>query len=74
MHTGFRWVNLKERDHLKDLGVQWRIILKCIFKKYDGLEWMMWLVIGKSGGSFEYGNELPGYIKWEEFVNYRRNY
>jgi hypothetical protein len=21
VHTGFRWVNLKERDHLEDLGV-----------------------------------------------------
>lgn len=24
VHTGFRWVNLKERDHLEDLGVQGR--------------------------------------------------
>ena len=27
VNTGFRWVILKERDHLEDLGVQWRIIL-----------------------------------------------
>jgi hypothetical protein len=54
---------------LEDLGVQLRIILKCIFKKYDGLEWMIWLVIGKSAGPFEWGNELPGSIKWEEFFN-----
>jgi hypothetical protein len=69
VHPGFRWANLKERDHLEDLGIQWMIILKCIFKKCDGLEWMIWLVIAKGAGSFEYGNELPGSIKWEEFVN-----
>jgi len=64
VHTGFRWVNLKERDHLENLGENWRIILKCIFKKYDGLEWMIWLVIRASAGCFEYDNDLPGSIKW----------
>jgi hypothetical protein len=32
MHTGFWWGKTRKRDHLKDLGVDWRIILKCIFK------------------------------------------
>jgi hypothetical protein len=31
MHTGFWWGNLRERDHLEDLGVDERIILKYIF-------------------------------------------
>ena len=28
MHTGFRWRNVKQKDHLKDLGIDERIILK----------------------------------------------
>jgi hypothetical protein len=30
--TRFWWSNLKESDHLKDLGIHERTILKCIFK------------------------------------------
>jgi len=32
VHTGFWWGNPKERDHLEDLGVDGRRILKLIFK------------------------------------------
>jgi hypothetical protein len=28
----FWWGNLRERDHLEDLGADGRTILKCIFK------------------------------------------
>jgi hypothetical protein len=31
--TLFPVLNLRERDHLEDLGVAQRIILKCIFNK-----------------------------------------
>jgi hypothetical protein len=36
MLTGFWWVNLRKRDHLKDLGVEKGIILKWFFRKWDG--------------------------------------
>jgi hypothetical protein len=36
IHTGFWWGNLREGDHLKDPGVDRRIILKWIFDKRAG--------------------------------------
>jgi hypothetical protein len=34
MHIGFWWRNLREGDHLKDTGIDGRIILKWIFEKW----------------------------------------
>jgi len=36
VNTGFWSGNLRERDHLGDLGVVGRILLKWIFGKWDG--------------------------------------
>ena len=36
VHTGFWWGNLRERDHLGDTGLDGRIILSWIFRKWDG--------------------------------------
>jgi hypothetical protein len=51
-HTGFWWGDLRTRDHLQDLGVDGRIILKRIFKKWDGAAWtgFIWLRNGTGGG------------------------
>jgi hypothetical protein len=41
LHTGFWWGNLTERDHVEDVGVDGRIILKHTFKKWDwGIDWI----------------------------------
>ena len=35
MYKGFWWGKLRDRDHLEDQGVDGRIILKCILKKWE---------------------------------------
>jgi hypothetical protein len=36
VYTGFWWGNLREMGHLEDPGVDGRIILRYIFRKWDG--------------------------------------
>ena len=48
VHTGFWWGNLRERDHFGDQGVDGRIILTWLFRKWDVGLWTgsSWLRIG----------------------------
>ena len=47
-YTEFWWGNLRERDHLGDPGVDGRIALRWIFRKWDVGVWTgsSWLKIG----------------------------
>jgi len=51
-YTGFWCGNLRERDHLGDPGVDGRIILRRIFRKWYVGIWTgsSWLRIGAGGG------------------------
>jgi hypothetical protein len=45
VHTGFWWRDLREGDHLGDERIDGRIILKWMFKKWDG--GMNWIVMAQ---------------------------
>jgi hypothetical protein len=49
---GFWWGNLRERDHLEDPGIDGRLILRWILRKWDVGVWtgFSWLRIEKGGG------------------------
>jgi hypothetical protein len=51
-YIGFWWENLREIDHLRDAGVERRIILRWIFRKWrvGVLTGLSWLRIGTDGG------------------------
>jgi hypothetical protein len=53
VYTGFWWANLRERGHLEDPGVDGRIILRWIFRKWDVGVWVgsSWLRIWTGGGN-----------------------
>jgi len=51
-YTGFWCGNLRERHHLEDQGIDGRIILRWIFRKWYLGVWTAsnWLMIGTGGG------------------------
>jgi hypothetical protein len=69
VHTGFWFENLREGNHFEDLGADESIIkIKWIFKKWDGgMDWIGEL--GHVTESGECGKEIPGSIKYGEFLN-----
>jgi len=55
VYTGVWWGNLREINHLLDQGVDKRIILRWIFRKWDVVVWTgsSCLRIRTGGGHFE---------------------
>ena len=51
MYTGFWWAQLMERDPLEDPGVDGRIILRWMFRKWDVSAWtgLIWHRVGTGG-------------------------
>jgi hypothetical protein len=59
VHTEHWWGNLKERAYLEDLCVDGSILLKWIFKKWDG---ETWITVAKDSG------------RWRAVVNAGMNF
>ena len=69
--TGFWLGNLRERDHWVDPDVDRRIILRWIFKKWEGVVgtgWS-WFRIGTGGGRLWVGCGTFGFRKCGEFLD-----
>jgi hypothetical protein len=66
---------VKEKDHLKDLSVAGRTLLKQILKERMGRRGLDWSGsrVGEVAGCCECGNELSACIKCGEFLEYLRN-
>jgi hypothetical protein len=67
VHAGFWWETLRERGHMEDLGLDGRVTLKLVYKKYDSKAWtgLMLLKRGTSGRLLRNGNEPLGSIEVE---------
>jgi hypothetical protein len=62
----FWWKNLRERDPSGDPGIDGRIILRQIFRKWDV---GVWSELRQVAGTCECGNEPSGSIKCGEFLD-----
>jgi hypothetical protein len=66
VHTGFLWLSLVKIYNLEDTGIDGRIILKWLFKKFIGRSWtqLIWLRMGTGGRAGECGNKAPCMIQY----------
>jgi hypothetical protein len=71
VYTGFWWGNLRERDCWGDPGINGRITLGWIFRKWDmGMcTGLGWLRMGQLAGACECGEEPSDSIKCGEFLD-----
>ena len=62
---------MREGDHWGDPGVDGRIIIRWIFRKWDVGVWTgsSWLRLGIGGRHWDCGNEHSGSIKCGEFLD-----
>jgi hypothetical protein len=49
---GERWGNLRKKVHLQDPGIDGKIILRWVLKKWNEVVWtgLIWITIGRGGG------------------------
>ena len=50
MYTGFRWGKLRKGGHLEDLGIDGKIMLRWVFRKWDG--YMDWIFLAQDRDSW----------------------
>jgi hypothetical protein len=67
VYTVFWWRNLRERDYLEVPGVDGRILLRWILRKWDGC--MDWIDLALVAGTCKCGNEPSCFMKCGEFVD-----
>jgi len=62
------------KNHLEDPGIDGKIILRWIIRKWDVGAWtgLIWLRIGPGGDTCKCGNEPLGSIKCGEFLDWLR--
>jgi hypothetical protein len=65
VYTGFWRRNLRERDHLEDPGEEGRIILRWIFRKWEGS--MDWISLAQNKDRWR-AIFNAGYIKCRGFL------
>jgi hypothetical protein len=71
MYKNFSSEIQKGRDYSKDVGINAKIILEWLSRKYGGKVWTGFVSLGTgtSGGHCEHGNEPSVSIKGEEFLD-----